>query len=93
MAAERAAEERRVAAEAAGWNPVPVPAPDVRQQADGPTPDAGPPAGRRAALRPAPRHRAVPATMSALVDDAEVADDQLEAIIAPPRGERLTLRV
>jgi hypothetical protein len=78
---DREAEERRVAAEAAGWNPVPVPLPTYVSK---------PMAPRRT---PAPRvetelfdqhldTRAVPASMSALVDDAEVADDQLEAIIA-----------
>jgi hypothetical protein len=78
---DREAEERRVAAEAAGWSPVPVPLPTYVSK---------PMAPRRA---PAPRvetelfdqhmdTRAVPASMSALVDDAEVADDQLEAIIA-----------
>jgi hypothetical protein len=78
---DREAEERRVAAEAAGWNPVPVPLPTYVSK---------PMAPRRT---PAPRGetelydqnldtRAVPASMSALVDDAEVADDQLEAIIA-----------
>jgi hypothetical protein len=78
---DREAEERRVAAEAAGWNPVPVPLPTYVSK---------PMAPRRS---PAPRvetelfdqhldTRAVPASMSALVDDAEVADDQLEAIIA-----------
>jgi hypothetical protein len=78
---DREAEERRVAAEAAGWNPVPVPLPTYVSK---------PMAPRRT---PAPRvetelfdqhldTRAVPASMSALVEDAEVADDQLEAIIA-----------
>jgi hypothetical protein len=78
---DREAEERRLAAEAAGWNPVPVPLPTYVSK---------PMAPRRA---PAPRvetelfdqhldTRAVPASMSALVEDAEVADDQLEAIIA-----------
>jgi hypothetical protein len=78
---DREAEERRVAAEAAGWNPVPVPLPTYVSK---------PMAPRRT---PAPRvetelfdqhldTRAVPASMSALVDDADVADDQLEAIIA-----------
>jgi hypothetical protein len=78
---DREAEERRVAAEAAEWNPVPVPLPTYVSK---------PMAPRRT---PAPRvetelfdqhldTRAVPASMSALVDDAEVADDQLEAIIA-----------
>jgi hypothetical protein len=78
---DREAEGRRVAAEAAGWNPVPVPLPTYVSK---------PMAPRRT---PAPRvetelfdqhldTRAVPASMSALVDDAEVADDQLEAIIA-----------
>jgi hypothetical protein len=78
---DREAEERRVAAEAAGWNPVPVPLPTYVNK---------PMAPRRT---PVPRvetelfdqhleTRAVPASMSALVDDAEVADDQLEAIIA-----------
>jgi hypothetical protein len=78
---DREAEERRVAAEAAGWSPVPVPLPTYVSK---------PMAPRRT---PAPRvetelfdqhldTRAVPASMSALVDDAEVADDQLEAIIA-----------
>ena len=78
---DREAEERRVAAEAAGWNPVPVPLPTYVSK---------PMAPRRT---PAPRvetelfdqhldTHAVPASMSALVDDAGVADDQLEAIIA-----------
>jgi hypothetical protein len=79
MAAERAAEERRAAAEAAGWSPVPVPLPTYVNK-----PMAPRPAPRPAAEQPFDQHVetvVVPASMSALVDDAEVADDQLEAII------------
>ncbi len=79
MAAERAAEERRAADEAAGWSPVPVPLPTYVNK-----PMAPRPAPRPAAEQPFDQHVetvVVPASMSALVDDAEVADDQLEAII------------
>ena len=78
---DREDEERRVTAEAAGWNPVPVPLPTYVSKPMAPrrTPAA------RVETELFDQHldtRAVPATMSALVDDAEVADDQLEAIIA-----------
>jgi hypothetical protein len=78
---DREAEERRVAAEAAGWKPVPVPLPTYVNKPMAPrrTPAA------RVETELFDQHldtRAVPASMSALVDDAEVADDQLEAIIA-----------
>ena len=77
---DREAEERRVAAEAAGWNPVPVPLPTYVSKPMAPRRTPGP----RVETELFDQHldtRAVPASMSALVDDAEVADDQLEAII------------
>jgi hypothetical protein len=77
---DREAEERRVAAEAAGWNPVPVPLPTYVSKPMAPRRTPAPSVGQQ----PFDQHldtRAVPASMSALVDDAEVADDQLEAII------------
>ena len=78
---DREAEERRVAAEAAGWKPVPVPLPTYVSKPMAPRRTPAP----RVETEPFDQHldtRAVPASMSALVDDAEVADDQLEAIIA-----------
>jgi hypothetical protein len=94
---EREAEERRTAAEAAGWSPVPVPlptyvskpmaprrAPAIDLTKPGAWSDAQVAGAQVVEQRPFDQHvdtRAVPASMSALVDDAEGADDQLDAII------------
>jgi hypothetical protein len=93
---DREAEERRLAEEAAGWSPVPVPLPTYVSKPmaprRAPAIDVTKPgawseaqlAGARVEQQPFDQHfdtRAVPASMAALVDDAEEADDQLEAII------------
>jgi hypothetical protein len=100
-AREREAEERRAAAEAQGWQPVPVPlptyvskpmaprrAPTIDLTRPGAWSEAqGATAGGEAApfdqtTGPDPTPGRQP-PMSALLDDAEDADDQLDSIIRP----------
>ena len=94
---EREAEERRAAERAAGWQPVPVPLPTYVSKPMAPRPapaiDLTRPGawseaqlpGARVEEQPFNQHsepRPVAASMSALVEDAVDADDQLDAIIA-----------
>jgi hypothetical protein len=95
MRLDREAEERRAAQDAAGWSPVPVPLPTYVSKPMAPRRAPAidltqPGAWSEAQLsgarveQPFDQHVAappVPASMSALIDDAEDADDQLEAII------------
>ena len=94
---EREAEERRAAEQAAGWQPVPVPlptyvskpmaprrAPAIDLTRPGAWTEAQVP-GARVEETPFDQQsdpRPVAASMSALVVDADDADDQLDAIIA-----------
>lgn len=88
---EREAEERRAADEAAGWSPVPVPLPTYVSKPMAPrrTPIAAPATTdehpfdqHEAPTAVSPRDvRSLPTSMSALVEDADVAEDQIEAII------------
>jgi hypothetical protein len=96
MRVEREAEERRAAEQAAGWQPVPVPlptyvskpmaprrAPSIDLTRPGAWSEAQLP-GARVEQQPFDQHserRPVQASMSALVDDADDADGQLDAII------------
>ena len=93
---EREAEERRAAERAAGWQPVPVPLPTYVSKPmaprRAPAIDLTRPGAWSEAQLPGARveeapfdqqstPRPVAASMSALVDDADAADDQLDAII------------
>ena len=94
---EREAEERRAAERAAGWQPVPVPLPTYVSKPmaprRAPAIDLTKPGAWTEAHLPGARvegtpfdqqsdPRPVASSMSALVDDADGADDQLDAIIA-----------
>jgi hypothetical protein len=96
MRVEREAEERRTAEQAAGWQPVPVPLPTYVSKPmaprRAPAIDLTKPGAWTEAQLPGARveespfdqsdARPVAASMSALVEDADDADDQLDAIIA-----------
>lgn len=83
---EQEAEVRREAAAAAGWKPVPVPLPTYvskpmaprRTVATAPATDV--PFDQQPALDAEPR--GVRPSMSALVEDAEVAEEQIDAILS-----------
>lgn len=87
---EREAEEQRLREEADGWTPVPVPLPTYVSKPVAPRPAGTVDLTRPGAWTDAQLATEVPeqrpasaAGMGALLDDAEAADDQLDAILHP----------